>query len=132
MQAGRAKHDPNDKEWEDDWRNVVYIDLPAGQVSWHFHDSHSQLLNDLGIYTRSWDGHSTDEKYKRVLNPGSFFQCWDTKYTAELKEENQRLKHRIDNLRIGIKEVLLRPQKSHPLLIFVLKNTIVQDDEAAR
>lgn len=34
---------------------VVYIELPTGQVSWHVPE-----------YARPWDGHSTEEKYKRI------------------------------------------------------------------
>ncbi|MEN3308914.1 MAG: hypothetical protein V7603_5116 [Micromonosporaceae bacterium] len=34
---------------------VVYLDLPTGQVSWH-----------LPAYSRTWDGHTTVEKYQRV------------------------------------------------------------------
>ncbi|GAB6098219.1 hypothetical protein JCM16358_00980 [Halanaerocella petrolearia] len=34
---------------------VVYIELPTGQVSWHMPE-----------HTKAWDGHSTQEKYKRI------------------------------------------------------------------
>jgi hypothetical protein len=74
LKAGVAQHDPNDKEWEDDWRTVVYIDLPSGQISWHFHDSQKNLLGRLPLYEGLWDGHSTELKYERVLNPGSLAQ----------------------------------------------------------
>lgn len=53
--------------WEDDWRNVVFIDLPTGQVSWHIHDSELPLFAHLGHdATRAWDGHSDSEKWQRV------------------------------------------------------------------
>lgn len=52
--------------WSEDWHGCVYIDLPTGQVSWHFHDSQSHLYTDLPPYTRAWDGHDTPEKYLRV------------------------------------------------------------------
>ncbi len=52
--------------WSDDWHNCVYIDLPTGQVSWHLHDSQLSLFNDLPRYECVWDGHDTDEKYRRV------------------------------------------------------------------
>lgn len=48
-QAG-VRMDPEDPEWP-----VVFIELPQGQVSWH-------MLQ----HGRKWDGHSTDEKYRRV------------------------------------------------------------------
>jgi hypothetical protein len=56
-------------DWEDDWRNIVFIDLPAGQVSWHIHDSEAHLFYFLGAYDGEWDGHTTEEKYERVLTP---------------------------------------------------------------
>lgn len=36
------------------YRAVVYIELPAGQVSWH-----------LPEHPQGWDGHSTELKYSR-------------------------------------------------------------------
>lgn len=42
--------DPKEPEWP-----VVYIELQAGQVSWHI-EQHSE----------EWDGHNTSEKYERV------------------------------------------------------------------
>ena len=52
--------------WHEEWHGCVYIDLPTGQVSWHYHDSHAYLFAELSPYQRSWDGHTTDEKYRRV------------------------------------------------------------------
>lgn len=52
--------------WSDDWHGCVYIDLPTGQVSWHFHDSHAHLFAHLPPYAGKWDGHTTDEKYARL------------------------------------------------------------------
>jgi hypothetical protein len=62
--AGTKKDDQ--KDWDDDWRNVVYIDTPAGQLSWHYHDSDAKLFADLPRYWSEYDGHSTPEKYKRL------------------------------------------------------------------
>lgn len=59
------RHDGAD--WEDDWRWVVFVDLPTGQVSWHIHDS--ELLHFshvLRLQGRAWDGHSNDDKWSRV------------------------------------------------------------------
>jgi len=53
--------------WSDDWHGCVYIDLPTGQVSWHYHDSQAHLFAHLPPYQGSWDGHDTEEKYRRVL-----------------------------------------------------------------
>lgn len=52
--------------WSEDWHGCVYIDLPTGQVSWHFHDSQAYLFKDLPPYAGKWDGHDTPEKYRRV------------------------------------------------------------------
>jgi len=52
--------------WSDDWHGCVYIDLPTGQVSWHFHDSQARLFAGLPQYTKPWDGHDTPEKYRRL------------------------------------------------------------------
>lgn len=61
------RHDENDKEWEDDWRNIVFIDLPTGQASWHIHDSEMSLFEGLArLSIHSWDGHTTEEKYARM------------------------------------------------------------------
>lgn len=73
LKVGLAQHDPNDKSWDEEWRTIIFIDLPSGQVSWHFHDSHKWLLEGLPIYEGIWDGHSTDVKYERVLAPGDFY-----------------------------------------------------------
>lgn len=52
--------------WSEDWHGCVYIDLPTGQVSWHFHDSQAYLFDGLPAYGGTWDGHDTPEKYRRV------------------------------------------------------------------
>lgn len=63
--ASIERHDGED--WDDQWRNVVIIDLPTGQVSWHIAltdlDLFAHLPRDAG---RTWDGHTTGEKYDRL------------------------------------------------------------------
>lgn len=55
------------ENWDSEWHGCVYIDLPfAGQVSWHFHDSQKPLFAMLPPYFKAWDGHSTEQKYRRV------------------------------------------------------------------
>jgi hypothetical protein len=56
--------------WSEDWHGCVYIDLPTGQVSWHFHDSQAHLFDGLPAYTKPWDGHDTPEKYRRLAALG--------------------------------------------------------------
>ena len=53
--------------WSDYWHGCVYIDLPTGQASWHYHDSQAHLFAHLPAYTQHWDGHTTDEKYDRLF-----------------------------------------------------------------
>lgn len=64
----RGKHEPaNDPSWDAEWRNVIYINLPTGQVSWHIHDRDLPLFSQLPlILERPWDGHTTEQKYKRL------------------------------------------------------------------
>lgn len=69
MTAGIGRHPEEDADWEDDWMNIIFIDLPAGQISWHIHDSELPLFSFLPEYTGKWDGHDTEEKYRRVLEP---------------------------------------------------------------
>ena len=50
------------------WQHVVVIDLPSGQVSWHIHDNELYWFAFLGAYEQAWDGHTTEQKYNRVLS----------------------------------------------------------------
>ena len=52
--------------WDEEWHNCIYIDLPSGQVSWHYHDSQAHLFEGLPAYDGEWDGHDTEEKYRRL------------------------------------------------------------------
>lgn len=52
--------------WSPEWHNCVYMWLPTGQVSWHFHDKHSPLFEGLPRAIAKWDGHDTPKKYARV------------------------------------------------------------------
>lgn len=71
LRVGLGLHaDVEGEGWENDWRHIVFIDLPAGQVSWHMHDSELHKFAFLPVYGGVWDGHDTEEKYRRVLEPG--------------------------------------------------------------
>lgn len=52
--------------WSDDWHSCVYIQLPFGQVSWHYHDSQSHLFSEIPEGEVEWDGHTTEEKYQKI------------------------------------------------------------------
>lgn len=53
--------------WSEDWHGCVYIDLPWGQASWHYHDSQADLFAHLPPYVGEWDGHTTDAKYEAIV-----------------------------------------------------------------
>ena len=63
-----GRHPAEDASWEPDWRWIVFALLPTGQVSWHIHDSELPLFADLPREPyQAYDGHTTEQKYKRVL-----------------------------------------------------------------
>jgi hypothetical protein len=65
--ASLERHPEDDKEWENDWRWIVFIDLPTGQASWHINDKELPLFDHLPrVEGRVWDNHSTEEKYERI------------------------------------------------------------------
>lgn len=66
MNTYMMHHDGAD--WEDDWRTIVAVDLPEGQCTWHIHDSEVLKFDWLERLHNCWDGHSTEEKYRRVLS----------------------------------------------------------------
>ncbi len=55
-----------DKSSELVWQNVVFVDSPAGQLSWHIHSSELHKFKGLTIRSNTWDGHTTEEKYRRL------------------------------------------------------------------
>jgi len=48
---------------------IVYVDTPEGQLSWHVadHEIDGFFSHLKKIHVQSWDGHSTEEKYRRLL-----------------------------------------------------------------
>lgn len=56
------------KDWEDDWRWIVFINIDGKALSWHIHDSELDMFNhlvrDAKIY--KWDGHTNEEKYQHL------------------------------------------------------------------
>lgn len=62
--SGKAKTDIPD--WDSEWHNCIYIDFPWGQASWHVHDSDMYLFEHVPQYEKKWDGHTTEEKYRKI------------------------------------------------------------------
>jgi len=57
---------PDDSEWDAERRAIVFVETPAGQLSWHLHDSHLQMFRHLPWKENRWDGHTTEQKYQRL------------------------------------------------------------------
>lgn len=61
-----CRHPDEDTEWEKDWRWIVCVHSPEGQLTWHIHDSELAAFGHLSESENHWDGHNTEEKYKRI------------------------------------------------------------------
>lgn len=66
LPAHLCEHSKDDLEWEADWRNIVCIDGPDGQMTWHIHDDELWMFKHLKNEDAHWDGHDTAEKYRRL------------------------------------------------------------------
>ncbi len=70
--AWLERHPEEDKEWEDEWRWIVFVEIPTqdgrpSQLSWHLRDSELPFFDHLKrLAGNSWDGHTTEEKYERL------------------------------------------------------------------
>jgi len=64
-EAHLARHPDSDTAWEDDWRNIVCVHTKQGQMSFHIHDSELANFSHLKMQANDWDGHTTEEKWKR-------------------------------------------------------------------
>lgn len=71
-----ARHYPSGRRrtaiegWDPAWNGCVFLQTPQGQLSWHYHDSEAGLFEDLpewSVQAHPWDGHTTAQKYTRVL-----------------------------------------------------------------
>lgn len=52
--------------WDPEWHNCVFIDLPSGQISYHYHDSEGWMFQWLPDYTRPYDGHDKETVHARL------------------------------------------------------------------
>jgi hypothetical protein len=48
------------------YENVIYIQTPLGQISYHIAKDHMEYFEDLEIKKDAWDGHTTEQKKDRV------------------------------------------------------------------
>jgi hypothetical protein len=84
--------------WSEDWHGCVYIDLPTGQASWHYHDSQAYLFDHLPEYPGEWDGHTTAEKYARIASYQAGAQADRVK---ELEAENAQIRTLMNCYNLG-------------------------------
>ena len=52
--------------WTPAWKGCVYIDLPTGQISYHYHLRHASLFEALPPYSQPWDGHDKTCVHERL------------------------------------------------------------------
>lgn len=52
--------------WTPAWKGCVYIDLPTGQISYHYHTRHESLFKGIQKYEKPWDGHTKEEVHARL------------------------------------------------------------------
>lgn len=52
--------------WDPEWHGCVFIDLPSGQISYHYHDSERWMFQDLPPYEKPYDGHDKDTVHQRL------------------------------------------------------------------
>lgn len=52
--------------WTPAWKGCVYIDLPTGQIAYHYHTRHAALFEGLPSYDKPWDGHDKDTAHARL------------------------------------------------------------------
>jgi hypothetical protein len=68
----------------DEFSTILYVDTPAGQVSWHYKDDDLWLLDGLPRYEKPWDGTSRSKD-------GSF-SVWDQKSNDDDELTNKAFK----------------------------------------
>lgn len=75
----------NIEGWSEDWHGCVYIDLPAGQISYHYHDSQAYLFAALPAYEKPWDGSGKEQVEARLWALShTEQQGWEAKYKNDL------------------------------------------------
>ncbi len=66
-QSYLCRHPEDDTDWDDDWRWIVCVKSPIGQMTWHIHDSDLHMFEHLSSRDKhTWDGHTTEIKYGRL------------------------------------------------------------------
>ena len=98
--------------WDEAWHNCVYIDLPVGQASWHYHNDEAHLFAHLPPYESEWDGHTTEEKYERLLLATNHAKQTDElladymKFADTLMIQTNNQNKRIEKLEAALREII--------------------------
>jgi hypothetical protein len=58
----------NIPDWDPQWHGCILIDLPTGQISYHYHDREATCSASLPSYDGVWDGHSKEDVHKRLAD----------------------------------------------------------------
>ena len=61
-----GKRDTTIEGWDPEWHGCCYIDLPYGQVSFHYPTWDAHLFEKIPPYTKPWDGHDADHAAKCI------------------------------------------------------------------
>ena len=97
--------------WDEAWHNCVYIDLPVGQASWHYHNDEAHLFAHLPPYESEWDGHTTEEKYERISLAANHAKQTDElladymKFADALMIQTNSQNKRIEELEAALREI---------------------------
>jgi len=63
----KERHPDEDIEWENDYKNIIFIQFPEGLFSWHISDSELDYFKHLKFKVgNSWNGTTTQEKYQTM------------------------------------------------------------------
>ena len=81
FKAGIGKD--NNEDWDDEWRNLIYIELPNGQISYHIAPHDLSVIKDLPEYDGKWDGTFLSKDLKTSVNLS--YAKWRDGLLAELE-----------------------------------------------
>lgn len=114
--------------WDPAWHNCVYIDTPAGQVSYHFHDREAELFEGLPPYPGKWDGHSKDTVHERWADPSTRAWLIPVDYIRRWAYERRNLAYNCIELRADeVASMLMHTEELDKLLDSFMEKRSVDD-----
>lgn len=103
--------------WDEEWRKVIFIDLPTGQCTWHIHRDELPMFAHLTSQGRIWDGHTTEEKYKRIANMYLRPWSWRSIRPIRIQDEYPMLEPSVPPPR-SLEEVRMREQQRLDAILY--------------